>query len=846
VTKAFRSRLTHPSLGQRILAGRVLQLLGEDLGPYLDRLVGDALDAWGSGTGPVQAAAEGLVRSLGPEAARIGLERLGQGKGESMLDDVSHWIVATLGKKTPPGVNRQENRIEFLTRTLAAPGFSDPARQALVAALSSLGARAPRAFLEKTFLEEHDRAVRRIEQGHDDSRTDYRTSLFTALARTAPYPGWARVLEMGLNDPALHVRQMSALHWIRTSGETRPHDRLARELAARRSDHFGRDFLRRAARLGDTATFEFLMALAQGTYSEKARLRVDALNALTSVRWRPFQQKRLIQWLRRRLAREPDPSARMRILMLLANQDPAGSVDVIAQVALDSGENLDVRVQAVNRLGASRQPRAAEPLRALVRRPDRQPDQPGPGETPRIKAAALRAIFALGQREDIPFMLQVLETGPERARRLALSALERLKDPASRTAVEAMTRNGLVQDENRARGLRVLAAIGGPAVADMLLKRLREETQSELRTGALDALALLDPDTFEDRLVHYLRALATGRHQDLTSRDRFAEFLGELGRVPVPVVTGFLIDFLLEEQSGADALPRAGSRSHPLRVSARAALLGHDPDTVRRILAARLDALATTTSGAGLPESFYHALIQLFTHPTHRQAWGDLAVDLCLRLLATPPSGSPLDHHCLRLVAERSFETGNFGRAADAYRQRYWLALLEGYLEREASTSPLVEDPLGRQKALADLAALLAGRADPDSGLDTTAPPDANLEAERNRRILAAVKKAPYDRVTLTTAVQAAAHLGGGFAAALSCLERLGPRRHHPDAALARYELALAFLQSDRRDDALALLQQALADHPPLRDLARREQALDLHLEPDVRKALLAPEEDTP
>ena len=47
VTEAFRTRLKHPSLGQRILAGRVLQLLGEDLGPYLDRLVGDALDAWG-------------------------------------------------------------------------------------------------------------------------------------------------------------------------------------------------------------------------------------------------------------------------------------------------------------------------------------------------------------------------------------------------------------------------------------------------------------------------------------------------------------------------------------------------------------------------------------------------------------------------------------------------------------------------------------------------------------------------------------------------------------------------------------------------------------------------------
>ena len=209
-----------------------------------------------------------------------------------MLDDVSQWIVATLGEKTPPGANRQENRIEFLTRTLAAPGFSDPARQALVAALSSLGARAPRAFLEKTFLKEHNRAVRRIEQGHDDSRTDYRTSLFAALARTAPYPGWARVLEKGLNDPALHVRQMSALHWIRTSGEARPHDRLARELAARRSDHFGRDFLRRAARLGDTATFEFLMALAQGTYSEKARLRVDALNALTLRALAPVPAKK--------------------------------------------------------------------------------------------------------------------------------------------------------------------------------------------------------------------------------------------------------------------------------------------------------------------------------------------------------------------------------------------------------------------------------------------------------------------------------------------------------------------------------------------------------------------------
>jgi len=827
VRTALEGRLEHANLRARILAARVLQLRGEDLTPRLEgRLATDIVEGWSRESGPLRAAAEGLAHTLGPKAVRAILPHLVGGAGVGALEEIAEWVVDALGGPR----NKQPDGVDSLVRLLKSPQIPPPFRDALTRSLRRLGTRAPRSFLESTYLEGLEAAIRAHPRDAGDPHAAHRLDLFLALAETAPYSGWAEVVARALGDPSVHVRRLAALNWIMTAGVANPFERLTRILKEHGSEHLGRDFLRRIARERGDATFDFLMAMAQGTLTNKAVLRVGAINALTSTTWSPHKERKLLAWLRRRLKLEADPTARIRILMLLGNLDPRGALELMAGVALDAEERPDVRVRAINKLGQSGLLGAAAPLREIVDRPDAAPGTSGPGETARIKAAALRGLFALARPEDRDVMINVVQVGPERTRRLALSALEKLRDPAARPAVEAMVKNGLVEGENRVRGFRVLAAIGGPDIADYLLKRLREENQPELRVGALEALSLLKPEDYSDRLLHYLGVLKAGRHNDATSRERFTELIGELGKAPALAVTRFLVDFLLEGHLRPDARPLKDDRLPPLEQAAAAALLGQGPDRVRVIFNARIEARRRDGTGLGVREAFYFALIREFVRPSRQAEWGDLAVDLSRCVWTALPAGSKHDFHCLKFAAERAFETGRFEEAAEAYARIHRLAQIEGYLDREGTETALADDPIARPLALSRISAALA------------------LPPERAEESVACIREgvdlARHDGPTLLTAVHALGRLGRGFDLARVCLDRLGPRaRGSRTAAVARFELGLGLLAAGRKTEAISELKAALADHPALREAARNEPNLERLLTREERTTLLEPPE---
>jgi len=826
VVSALRTRLRHPNLHPRIYSARILQLLGEDLTPVLKaQVVPDLLAAWAEGTGPVRAAGEALAHGLGAPAARLTLPLLVKGAGGRSPDEIVTWVVQALGNQDPP----DSEDTAIVINAMQSPGIPLPVLNALAHALPFLGQRAPRDRLRKAFLEERSRALLAREEGRPDTRGDLRANYLLALSKTAPFGGWKDLLASGLEDPSTQVRRLAALNWIRTSGEEKPYNHLIRILSAHKSDHFGRTFLREAARQGDEAVFMFLMQVAEGTFSKKAKLRLDALNALTSVTWDPGKYSRLILWLRGRYSSESDPLARVRILKLLFNLKKAEALDLIGRAALDPKERVEVRIQAINRLGVSGQARAALPLRRIVALDTEGLERAQKSKRLRLQAAALRALFALSLPEDRDLMLKFLKTGPERPRRLALGALEKIRDPSTRSAVESMTRNGLVQPENRARGLRVLAAIGGRDTAEYLLKRLREENLPEIRLGALDALSLLKPETYVDRLVHYLTILKEGRCQDPVSRSLFAEFLGELGKIQDGTITRFLVEFLLEDQLGPEAHPSQGRRARPLEVAARAALLGHGPARVRAILNRRLREISKQGPGLGIRETFYQEMIRLFMHPSRRDTWGELAVDLSRRILATPPFDSKQDFRALRLQADQAFNRGDYVLATEAFEKLHRLAMLEGYLDRECSETCLADNPIGRQASMAWIARGLAqGR---------------SQKSEALALIKQGLSAAPHDVQAILTAAHATAYLDTGLDWALELLRGLGPQgRGLVASAMARFDLGIALLGKGRKDEARHLFEIALLDHGPLRAVAGEEPLIRAKFTPEELKSLVNPE----
>jgi len=823
VANTITQRLAHPDLRTRIFSARVLQLIGKDLTPRLDsRIVPDVLEAWSEGSGAVRAAGEALAYGLGAPAARIALPLFLKGAGKGAQEEISSWIIRALGKQPSSG----QEGVLLLVQALESPPLTTAPQKALLHAFPALGEKAPRAFLRDTLLRELHEARKAVSQGRADTRGKVRADLLLALDRTTPFSGWKQILQLALEDPSVLVRRRAAREWIRRSGDKTGYHHLIKILIAHRSDHFGRSFYHWTARQGNDAAFSHLQALAQGKYTKKAKIRLTALNALTSVLWSEDKEKRLALWMRKRYAAEGDPLARSRILHLLFNLEKAGALDLLQKVALDRSERVEVRIKAVNRLGISGVPEAAAALRKIVTFATHGLKSKKKSEVLRLQAVACRALCALALPEDREMMLNLIESGPERPRRLALGALEKIRDPSTRKRVEAMTRNGLVEPENRARGLRVLAAIGGKGTADHLLKRLREENLPEIRLGALDALSLLKPEEYVDRLIHYLTVLKEGRSQDPTSWSLFAEFLGELGKIKSRVVTRFLIDFLLEDQLGPDARLSHGKRPPPLEVAARAALLDHGPDLVRSILNRRIQEISREGPGLGIREEFYHDMLRLFSHPTRLDAWGGLAEDLGRHVLRTPPHASKLDFRSLQLQADQAFDRGDYATASKAFQELHRLAIFEGFLDKESAETSLADDPIGRQAGLAMIARALSL--------------DKARKADSLDIIKQSISAASSDAQTHVTAAHATACLGIGLSWALACLDKLGPRgRDSVASAMARYDLSLALLKAGRKDEGRSVLEIACQDHAPLRGLAREEPVLREAFTPAELESLL-------
>ncbi len=774
-----------------ILAMRALQMRGHDA------LDGDAgarvrtlLIAWTRETGALRSAAEATVRNLPPTAADriVAALRAEPALGDGAWLEIGHWVVgAMLARERDPFA------------MLAEPRTPPPLRTAIVEAIAN---RRPAPFASKA-VDEY-RRIRR-ERARPDTTVLLRAALISVIHRGAKPAADPGVLAIAVDDPAPIVRARAANAWLDLVTGDRPYDPLGERLAKHRSSHFGSTFPNRVARRRTPVALEFLIRVAEGRFTDRAKIRLAALAGLTSIEWPDAQAQRVTDWLRARLAVEADPDGRIRTLRLLYNLERDDAVPAIASVAASSAERLEVRLAAVSRLGYSARAAAAPTLRALT------DDPSAPRE---LRDAARLNLIRLAQPEDTARVIAALGSGTARERRFALAALERLRARAALPTLRKTAADGLVATESRGRALRVIAATEGDAAAERLLRHLREERLPEMRVAALDALGQLEPESYTARLLHYVNALKAGRQHDERSRELFAEIVSELGRAPSNRITDFLIAFMLEDEMIPDQPPAQNRPERPLAIAARTALFGHGPLLARRRLNAVLRERIEAGGGAGIPERFFSEFFEQCRRPARRKSWSPLAIDLAEHVVHAAPHGTGRDARALALIAGTAFDGAAWARAADALEALRRLVLQEAHVARDDEPVALEIDPLHRLDARATIARALAGD-------------DAVAGAAAIRAVIDAW---PHDAYAVVLGAHAIARLGADLDWAIDRLASLGDRG--PDAAHARYALAGALADASRNDDAVVQLRTALRDHPPLAYRLASDKALHTALGP--------------
>lgn len=768
-----------------ILAMRALQMRGGDpLAGDVDARVRALLIAWTRETGAVRSAAEATIRHLPPDVADriVAAVRAEPDLGEGAWLEVGDWVVGAL-------LARDRDPFALVTE----PKTPAPLRAAIVEAI----ARARPGPFAATAAAEYRRARRAL--ARPDATVDLRAALIAVVhlgARPSNEPG---VLALAIDDPAPVVRARAARAWLDLVIGDRPYDALGERLGKHRSNHFGSTFPNRVARRRTPVALEFLIRIAEGRFTDRAKVRLAALAGLTSIEWPAAQARRITGWLRERLAVEADPDGRIRILRLLYNLERDDAIPVIASVAASDAERLEVRLAAVTRLGYSKRASAAPTLRALAS------DESIPRE---LRDEARLHLIRLAQPEDAPTMIAALASGPARERRFALAALERIRTDTALPALRKTVADGLVATESRARALRVIAATEREAAAEALLRHLREERLPEMRVAALDALGVLAPASYTARLLHYVEALRAGRRHDERSRELFAEIVSELGRARSSRVTDFLIAFMLEDEMIPDQPPAQNRPERPLAIAARTALFGHGPLQVRRRLNAVLRERIDTGGGAGIAERFFAEFFEQCRRPARRRSWTPLAVDLAAHVVDAAPHGTRRDAHALALIAHTAFDDAAWSRAADALARLRRLALQEAHVARDDGPDAIEVDPLHRLDVRATIARALAGD-------------DARAGAAAIR---AAIDAWPHDAWATVLGAHAVARLGVDVDWAIARLDAFDDRS--PDGAHARYAIATTLAGAERRDDAVAQLRAALRDHPPLARRLASDDAL--------------------
>jgi hypothetical protein len=210
-------------------------------------------------------------------------------------------------------------------------------------------------------------------------------------------------------------------------------------------------------------------------------------------------------------------------------QAPSGGLEALV-ARLGPGQPTDVRMEAARALGASRDPRALEPLLAALGDDNRD-----------VRWAAIEALGELGDRRAVPRLVEYLKR-PEAYRwgkRLAASALGAIGDPA---AVEPLA--ALLGDEDPfvrrlsalallriggGRGLEAVAGLVDRAGTDETLGAVRREL-ALAREGAARAAERAAPAASAERpplQPHEWGGLRVGRARLADARERFGAPLQE-------------------------------------------------------------------------------------------------------------------------------------------------------------------------------------------------------------------------------------------------------------------------------------------------------------------------------
>lgn len=155
---------------------------------------------------------------------------------------------------------------------------------------------------------------------------------------------------------------------------------------------------------------------------------------------------------------DPAKGAREEARRILVKIGAPAVPDLI--LALDDAETR-VRIEAAEALGAIRDPRAAEPLAGLLGDPSKE-----------LWGAVSRAFAGIGSPA-VPALLDALSETDQTARRRAVHALGRIRDPGSAESLIALL------NKDRSTGVRVeiaaaLGKIRDRAACDALLDALHD------------------------------------------------------------------------------------------------------------------------------------------------------------------------------------------------------------------------------------------------------------------------------------------------------------------------------------------------------------------------------------
>jgi HEAT repeat protein len=211
-------------------------------------------------------------------------------------------------------------------------------------------------------------------------------------------------------------------------------------------------------------------------------------------------------------------------------------VDVAAARADLAGSDVDGAVDAAERLGRSRDPRAAEVLL----------DALAVGAHPRVAAAALDALAKLKSPRSVPVLLHLSRNRHPDLRRKALVALGPFREPRVNQAL--IERLGDSTRDVRATAARLLAERKERAAQRPLIKLLRRG--DEAAAAAIGAIAT--PDTARNLAELYgqvsetLLATALGefiKRSDVGDAIR-VDVIRTLGKMPGAEATAALVEYI--------------------------------------------------------------------------------------------------------------------------------------------------------------------------------------------------------------------------------------------------------------------------------------------------------------